>query len=108
MVWCGGGVWIKIDFFYEKTSRAFDICEGVLNSGYKISWYATGSRVDSFNRASDEQLDLLKRSGGKIMKLGAESGTNRILDLIKKGIHIEDTIKANLRAKQYGIVPSRV
>ncbi len=100
------GVWIRDDEFYVKNSRAFDICKGVLNSGYKISWYATGSRVDSFNRASDEQLDLLKRSGGKIMKLGAESGTNRILDLIKKGIHIEDTIKANLRAKQHGIVPS--
>lgn len=100
------GVWIRDDEFYVNNSRAFDICEGLVNSDYKISWYATGSRVDSFNRATDEQLGLLKRCGGKIMKFGAESGSNRILDLIQKGIHVEDTIKANFRAKKHGIVPS--
>lgn len=100
------GVWIRDDEFYINNSRAFDICEGIVSGERKISWYATGSRVDSFNRASDDQIELLKRSGGKIMKFGAESGSNRILDMIKKGIHIEDTIKANLKAKKHGIIPA--
>lgn len=100
------GVWIRDDEFYVNNSRAFEICEGLVKSKYRISWYATGSRVDSFNRASDEQLRLLKLSGGQIMKFGAESGCNRILDLIQKGIHTEDTIKANLKAKKHGIVPA--
>jgi len=100
------GVWIRDDEFYVNNSRAFDICEEIVTSGHDISWYATGSRVDSFNRATDDQLDLLKRSGGKIMKLGAESGSDRILDLIKKGIHTGDIIRSNLRAKRHGIVPS--
>lgn len=100
------GVWIRDDEFYINNSRAFEICEKIVQSQHNISWYATGSRVDSFNRATDEQLKLLKRSGGQIMKFGAESGCNRILDLIQKGIHVEDTVRANLRAKKYGIVPA--
>lgn len=100
------GVWIRDDEFYIKNSRAFEICEKIMQSDRKISWYATGSRVDSFNRATDDQLALLKKSGGKVMKFGAESGSNRILDLIQKGIHIEDTLRANQKAKKHGIVPA--
>jgi len=100
------GVWIRDDEFYVDNSRAFEICERIVKSKYKISWYATGSRVDTFNRASESQLELLRLSGGKIMKFGAESGTNRILDLIQKGFHVEDIVKANLRAKKHGIVPA--
>jgi anaerobic magnesium-protoporphyrin IX monomethyl ester cyclase len=100
------GVWIRDDEFYADNSRAFEICDRLLSSKHNISWYATGSRVDDFNRATDEQLELLKRSGGRITKFGIESGSNRILDFINKGFHTEDTIKANLRCKQHGIIPA--
>ena len=39
------------------------------------------------------------------MKFGAESGSDRILKLMKKGICRDDTIKANLKAKRCGIIP---
>jgi len=100
------GVWIRDDEFYVKNDRAFAICERIVNSPYDIRWYATGSRVDDFNRATDEQLELIKLSGGRIMKFGAESGNDRILDLIQKGFHVEDTLRANQRCKQHGIVPA--
>lgn len=100
------GVWVRDDEFYVSPKRAFTICENIVKSGRDISWYATGSRVDDFNRFSDEQLGLLKRSGAKITKFGAESGNDRILDLIRKGFHTEDTLKANLRCKKHGIVPA--
>ena len=100
------GIWIRDDEFYVNKNRAFSICEKVFNSGYDISWYATGSRVDDFNKFSNEQINLLKRSGGRITKFGAESGSNRILDLINKGFHVEDIIKANERCKKYNIIPA--
>lgn len=100
------GIWIRDDEFYVDHSRAFTICRELINSGQSVSWYATGTRVNDFNKASDEELGLLKRSGAAIMKFGAESGNNRILDLIQKGFHIEDTIKANLRCKKHGILPA--
>lgn len=100
------GVWVRDDEFFCQNKRAFSIVERIFKSEHKISWYSTGMRVDSFLKATSEQLDLLKRSGGTIVKFGAESGSNRILDLIQKGFHVEDTIRANLRAKEHGIVPA--
>ena len=100
------GVWIRDDEFYVDNKRAFTICQKIVDSGENISWYATGARVNDFNKATSEQLSLLKRSGASIMKFGAESGNNRILDLINKGFHVEDTVQANLKCKKYGIIPA--
>ena len=71
-----------------------------------IRWYTSGTRVDVFNKASDEQTAVLKESGAHVLKFGAESGTNRILKLVNKGITVEETLKANLKAKKYGIIPA--
>ncbi len=99
-------VWIRDDEFYIDPERAYKICEGIVKSSIKIKWYTSGTRVDTFNRFTDEQIEMLKRSGADTLKFGAESGSNRILDLINKGIHWEDTVKANLRAKEKGITPA--
>lgn len=100
------GIWIRDDEFYVNNERAFAICEEIVKRDLNISWYSTGMRVNDFLNATEDQLYLLKSSGGTIMKFGAESGNNRVLDLIQKGFHIEDTIKANLRCKKYGVIPA--
>lgn len=98
-------IWIRDDEFYIDKNRAHKICEGILNSNLKIKWYTSGTRIDTFNSATDEQIKMFKRSGANTLKFGAESGSNRILDLMKKGIHKEDTIAANLKIKKYDIIP---
>lgn len=99
------GIWIRDDEFYISAKRTKAICEGIIESGLKFNWYTSGTRVDTFNRLKDEEISLIKRSGADTLKYGAESGSNRILKLINKGITKEDTIKANLRAKEHGIRP---
>ena len=98
-------IWIRDDEFYINRNRAYKICEGIIKADLKIKWYTSGTRVDIFNGSSDEQIDILKRSGADTLKFGAESGSDRILELMNKGIHRKDTIKANLRAKKHGIIP---
>jgi len=98
-------IWIRDDEFYINKNRAYRICEGIVKSELNIKWYTSGTRIDSFNSSMDEQIKMLKRSGADTLKLGAESGSNRILDLMKKGIHKEDTIAANLKIKKYDIIP---
>ncbi|MBI5145304.1 MAG: B12-binding domain-containing radical SAM protein [Candidatus Omnitrophica bacterium] len=100
------GIWIRDDEFYIDRNRTYQICEGIVNSRYKIKWYTSGTRVDVFNLSSDEQIIMLKRSGANTLKFGAESGSNRILDLMQKGIYREDTLKANLKARRLGIIPA--
>ncbi len=98
-------IWIRDDEFYIDKNRAHKICEGILNSNLKIKWYTSGTRIDTFNSATDEQIKMFKRSGANTLKFGAESGSDKILDLMKKGIHKEDTIAANLKIKKYDIIP---
>ncbi|MCB9747291.1 MAG: B12-binding domain-containing radical SAM protein [Candidatus Omnitrophica bacterium] len=99
------GIWIRDDEFYVNRIRAQGICKGIRDSGCNVKWYTSGTRVDSFNRATEEEINIIKMSGADTLKFGAESGSNRILDLMKKGIHWEDTVRANLKAKKYGIIP---
>lgn len=100
------GIWIRDDEFYIDRDRASKICDGILKENLNINWYTSGTRVDVFNKASDDQTALLKKSGAYVLKYGAESGSNRILKLINKGIVVEDTLKANLKAKKHGITPA--
>lgn len=100
------GIWIRDDEFYIDRKRASAICEGIIRNNLNIRWYTSGTRVDVFNKASDEEIALLKKSGAYVLKFGAESGTNRILNLMEKGIRWEDTLKANLKAKKHGIIPA--
>lgn len=99
-------IWIRDDEFYIDRKRAYNICDGMINAGLKVKWYTSGTRVDVFNRSSDDEIKILKRSGADTLKFGAESGSNRILKLMQKGIKKEDTIKANLRIKEFDIIPA--
>ncbi len=100
------GIWIRDDEFYIDRERASRICEGIIKEKLNINWYTSGTRVDVFNKASDDQTTLLKKSGAYVLKYGAESGSNRILKLVNKGITVEETLKANLKAKKHGIIPA--
>lgn len=73
------GIWIRDDEFYINKDRVFQIVKGILDSETKIRWYTSGTRVDVFNKSSDEFLRFLKKSGADSLKFGAESGTNRML-----------------------------
>jgi radical SAM superfamily enzyme YgiQ (UPF0313 family) len=100
------GVWIRDDEFYIDRERANKICERLINENLNIRWYTSGTRVDVFNKATDEQTALLKKSGAHVLKFGAESGNNRILKLINKGITVEETIRTNFKAKKHSIIPA--
>lgn len=98
------GIWIRDDEFYINQKRIVQICEGILPLG--IKWYTSGTRVDIFNKTPDEQLKLYRASGADTIKFGAESGNNRVLELIGKDITVEDSLKANLKCKELDIMPT--
>jgi radical SAM superfamily enzyme YgiQ (UPF0313 family) len=98
------GFWLRDDEFYISQQRAAKITEGILP--LNMRWYTSGTRVDIFNKTPDEQVALYRRSGAHTLKFGAESGNNRILKLMSKGITREETLEANRKAKRNGIVPA--
>lgn len=100
------GIWLRDDNFYVDSERTRAICQGMIDAKIKIDWYSSGTRVDSFLKLSNETIKAMKDSGAHVLKFGAESGSDRILDLMKKGINIEQTFQANIKARKHGIRPA--
>lgn len=100
------GFWLRDDEFYIDRKRAYEICRGMVREKLDVSFYTSGTRVDVFMKATDEELVMLRRAGAHTLKFGAESGSQRILDLMRKGIKVEQTLAANRRCVQHGFVPA--
>jgi len=74
---------------------------------YKIkASFSLSLRFDVLNKINDELLWELKKSGCRIMGLGVESGSNRILKIIGKRITKEKMIIDLERLKNVGILPT--
>jgi len=87
------------DNFVLNKRRAMEIGQEIKSRGLDIDFVAS-SRVDTINR---ELLEALKKAGLSTIYYGVESGSQRVLNLMHKGIEIqqaEDAIKA---AKEIGI-----
>jgi anaerobic magnesium-protoporphyrin IX monomethyl ester cyclase len=67
--------------------------------------YSISSRFNVIDKMSDSLLLELKKSGCRIMGIGLESGSQRILDRIHKHITVEQIITGLKRLKKYNIIP---
>lgn len=85
---------IDEDFFINK-KRLIDFLDLLEQKKLKISWH-TSLRADHFqDDYLNEQLMLrVKRSGGFHFGIGAESGSERVLQKLVKGIKKEQVLKA--------------
>jgi len=80
------------DTFTLNRSFIMEICNGIIERGLnkKIKWVCN-SRVD---RVDPELLKKMDESGCFLIGFGVESGVQKILDYVKKGIKLEDTRNA--------------
>jgi len=99
------GIWLRDDEFYINRKRATAICEGFIERKLNINFYTSGTRADVFMKAADSDIEILKKAGAYTLKFGAESGSQRVLDLMIKQITVEQTLEANQRCKKMGIIP---
>jgi len=90
------------DNFFVNQERVREICEKIVEEKLDLVW-STTCRLDYFAKYNLEFLRLMKKSGCKSLALGGESGSQRVLDYIRKGITIKQTIKAVENAKKSGI-----
>jgi anaerobic magnesium-protoporphyrin IX monomethyl ester cyclase len=95
------------DNFVFSRERVEKICKTILDEKIDITW-SCYSRVDQGNL---ELFRLMKKAGCWQISYGIESGSQRILDLIKKNVTLEkientvvDTNKAGLRTRGFFII----
>ena len=67
----------------------------------KIVFGAAQARINK--RMSDELLSKLARAGCKLMQFGVETGSDKLLKVMKKGITSEEAYETILRVKKAGV-----
>ena len=75
------------------------ICNEIIGRKLDIVWFAQ-SRVNTVDK---EMLELMKKAGCEAVHYGYESGSQEILNNIKKGITLQQAVDATKITKEVGI-----
>ena len=98
------------DFYFQDDNFGTDlfrvkkILKMIVEEFDDIAWGTLGIRADAVTRMDDELLDLLQKTGCRNIDIGVESGSQRIVELMKKDEKVEDFIKANKILSKYNII----
>ncbi|MGD2125159.1 MAG: radical SAM protein [Desulfobacteraceae bacterium] len=85
--------------FTTNRQRVIEFCQRLRQEKLKLVWTCNG-RVDNLD---DEMLTEMKASGCKMIRLGVESGSQEVLNKIRKGLSL-DQIEDGIRlVKKHGI-----
>lgn len=97
-------IWFLDETFFVNKKRVVEIMEGIQERGLKFKWFAN-VRADYFrpDYINVEFALRMKRSGCELLGIGAESGSQRILDMLKKDITVEDTLNSARVLNKAGI-----
>lgn len=94
------------NFFVDK-KRVIDFCKGIIKAQLNITCFAY-VRPDNFLSYTDEEMGLVKRAGFIAFLIGAESGSQRVLDFLNKDMKVSDIELATLKCDKHGIRPQLV
>jgi len=89
--------WFWDDTFTVNRKRTIELCQKLIDKKLNMSWGCT-TRV---NMVDDELLGIMKKSGCNTIEFGIESGSERILNLIKKNITLEQIMEAVRLARKH-------
>lgn len=88
--------------FMVRKKRVMEIADMIVKEGLNIKWKAK-ARVNSLLDYSAKEMTLLKKSGLVSLFFGVESGSQRILDLMRKETMPEDAEKSAAICSKHGI-----
>jgi radical SAM superfamily enzyme YgiQ (UPF0313 family) len=94
-----GAVYFVDDHFLLQPKRIEAICQGIKDAGITIQWGCEG-RVDS---TAQHLFPAMAKAHCRTLMFGIESGSQRVLDRLKKDQTLADVESAVSKAKQAGI-----
>ena len=94
------------DTSFANLKRMKKIFDMIINRGINVTLEFRGARVNEIDRMDDDFISLMIKAGGRVMLVGVESGSDRILNIMQKGITREQIIRVNQKlAKFPDIIP---
>lgn len=88
--------------FFTYKKRAIEIANEFINRKLPITWAAT-MRADQGVRMDIDDFKLLKKSGLRRLLIGVESGSQEMMDWMKKDIKLEQVFECAERCQDLGI-----
>lgn len=83
------------DTSFPDLGRMRQIFQMIINRNINISIEFRGARVNEIDRMDDDFLDLMVKAGSRTLMVGVESGSERILKTMQKGITKEQILRVN-------------
>jgi anaerobic magnesium-protoporphyrin IX monomethyl ester cyclase len=99
------GIRVRDDNFFVNPDRAHQILSGILQQKLDITWDKGDIRLDLLSKIDDDFLGLIERSGCRFLSIGIESGSQRILDILRKEIDVSQALPVNRRLAKYNMIP---
>jgi radical SAM superfamily enzyme YgiQ (UPF0313 family) len=95
------------DLFTVRKQRVIDLCHAFLDQGFTFSWSCNSHP----NLLDADTMKLMRRAGCWQIAYGIESGSQRVLDVVKREVRIprmRETLRmtraAGIRAKGYVMI----
>ena len=97
-------IYFRDEDFFQDMNKARIVVEHIIKKDYKFIWDVS-SRVTHFmpGRVDDEFLEKLVKSGCRQFRFGVETGSQRMLNFLRKGQTPKQIIHAVKQCNKYGI-----
>ena len=89
------------DDSFPKLSHVESIIDEITRRNLPVKLGFRGARINELKRMSHAFLDKLAAAGTDILHIGAECGSNRILELIRKDCTVDDIVEVNRKLARH-------
>ncbi len=93
------------DNFFIDRKFTLELCEAIVASNLNITWDTSAHAGLFLKLFTADDIDLFYRAGCRQIYIGAESGDQRILDLIAKHATVEDNYAFVRALNRHNIIP---
>jgi radical SAM superfamily enzyme YgiQ (UPF0313 family) len=87
------------DLFTYNRKGVLELCDLIIQRGLKVRW-TCNSRVDTLD---EEMLVKMKQAGCWLIAFGIESGSQAVLDNVKKDAQVEDAVRTINLCHKHGV-----
>lgn len=93
---------LQDETYFTFRNRVVEIAEKIIERNLKFTWAAT-MRADQGARLSEEDFETCAKSGLRRLLIGVESGSQEMMDWLKKDIKMEQVYLCAERCRRHGI-----
>lgn len=93
---------LQDETYFTYRNRVVEIAQGIIDRKLDFTWAAT-MRADQGARLSEEEFETCVKSGMRRLLIGVESGSQEMMDWLKKDIKMEQVILCAERCAKYKV-----